>query len=93
MNIYLQIKTIIFSFLFGFCLSFIISLFYKFIHSNKRIVQMIFSLSLVMISTLLYFFMLKELNNAIFHIYEILSLILGYSLELVLVGCLAKRKK
>ena len=93
MNINLQIKTIIFSFVFGFLFSFIISLFYKFIYSNKKIIQIIFSLVLVLSSTLLYFFLLKRLNTAIFHIYEILSLIVGYSLELILIGRIAKMKK
>lgn len=93
MNIYLQIKTIIFSFIFGFGLSFVISLFYKFIYSNNKFVQIIFSLLLVLLFTLLYFLLLKKINNAIFHVYEILSLIWGYGLELFITGHIAKRKK
>ena len=93
MNITLQIKTLIFSFLFGFFFSLVISFFYRLLYSNKRFIQIITSLFLVISAVFIYFFILKKINNAVFHIYEILSIILGYSLDSLLIRKIAKRNK
>lgn len=93
MNIYLQIKTLIISFLFGFLFSFFLGFFYCLLYSKSKILQIITSLTIVLSATLLYFLILKKINNAVFHIYEVLSLILGYSLENLIGTRIAKRNK
>ena len=81
MNIKLQIITLLFSFLYGIFFSFFLSLNYKFIYSDKKIFKTIISFLVVIISVLIYFIILKKINNGIFHIYEILCIILGFIFE------------
>ena len=78
MNIKLQIITLLFSFSFGIFFSFFLGLNYKYIYSDKKIFKTIISFLVVIISVLIYFIILKKINNGIFHIYEILCIILGF---------------
>lgn len=93
MNIILQIKSLAFSFLFGFFFAFFISFFYKLIYNKSNLVRLISSLILVLSGTFLYFIILNKINNAIFHIYEILSIILGYIVEILLNSYIVKLRK
>lgn len=93
MNIILQIKSLAFSFLFGFFFAFFISFFYKLIYNKSNLVRLVSSLILVLSGTLAYFVILKKINNAIFHIYEILSIILGYTMEILLNSYIVKLRK
>ena len=91
MNIKLQIITLIVSFFYGIFFSFFLSLNYKFIYSDKKIIKIIISFLVVIINVLLYFIILRKINYGIFHIYEIFSLILGFLLENWLSGIIAKK--
>ena len=93
MNIRLQIITLLVSFLYGIFFSFFLSLNYKFIYSNSRVFKIVISFLVTIITVLLYFIILKKINNGIFHIYEILSLILGFSFESWMSGIIAKKYK
>lgn len=93
MNIVLQIKSLAFSFVFGFFFALMISFFYKLLYSKRAIIQIITSLVLVSVAVLIYFLGLKNINNARFHIYEIISIVVGYSLETIISGKIAKNKK
>lgn len=93
MNIKLQIITLLISFFYGIFFSFFLSLNYKFIYSDKKIVKTIVSFLVVIISVLLYFIILRKINYGVFHIYEILSLILGFIIENWLNSIIAKRFK
>lgn len=93
MNIVIQIKTILFSLLYGFFFSFLIGLNHRFLYHKNPFVRFLISILLVLLATLIYFFLLKRINSAIFHIYEILSIIGGYLLEVMLFGLIAKKKK
>lgn len=93
MNIKLQIITLVVSFFYGIFFSIFLSLNYKFIYSDKRIVKTIVSFLVVIISVLLYFIILRKINYGIFHIYEILALIMGFIIENWLNGIIAKRFK
>lgn len=92
MNIVLQIISLIFSFLFGFSFALVIGLFYRLIYSKKKIVCLISSLILVLFAVAIYFIGLRKINNAIFHIYEIISIVVGYALESLISLKIAKRK-
>ena len=87
MNIKLQITTLLFSFLYGIFFSFFLSLNYKFIYSDKKILKTIISF------LLLYFIILKKINYGVFHVYEILMIILGFVLENLIVRFIANKKK
>lgn len=93
MNIKLQIITLVVSFFYGIFFSFFLSLNYKFIYSDKKIVKTIASFLIVIISVLLYFIILRKINYGIFHVYEILALIFGFIIENWVNGIIAKRFK
>ena len=93
MNIRLQIITLGVSFFYGIFFSFFLSLNYKIIYSDKKIIKTIVSFLVVIISVLLYFIILRKINYGIFHIYEILALILGFIIENWLSSVIAKRMK
>ena len=93
MNIKLQITTLLFSFLYGIFFSFFLSLNYKFIYSNKRIFRTVISFLVVVVYVLLYFIILKKINYGIFHIYEVLMIILGVIVENIIVSIIANKKK
>lgn len=91
MNIELQIKSLIFSFIFGFFFALVISFFYKLIYNKSKIIRLFTSIILVLFGVIIYFLCLKKINNAIFHLYEILSIVVGYSLETILITRLVKK--
>ena len=91
MNIILQIKSLSFSFIFGFIFAFIIGLFYKLIYNKNKFFRLISSLILVLLGVIVYFLILKKINNAIFHVYEVLSIIVGYTLEIVINTYIVKK--
>lgn len=93
MNINLQITTLLFSFLYGIFFSFFLSLNYKFIYSDKKILKTIISFLFIIVCVLLYFIILKKINYGIFHVYEILMIILGFVLENLIVRFIANKKK
>lgn len=93
MDIKVQIITLVVSFLYGIFFSFFLSLNYKFIYSDKKIFKIIISFLIVIINVLLYFIILRKINCGIFHIYEVLSLILGFIIENWLSGIIAKKIK
>lgn len=93
MNIKLQITTLLFSFLYGIFFSFFLSLNYKFIYSDKKTLKTIISFLFIIVCVLLYFIILKKINYGIFHVYEILMIILGFVLENLIVRFIANKKK
>ena len=78
MNSYLQIKTILFSFLYG--VFFYITAKYNLIiiknlnTLKKYIISLVYVIDLV----LLYIYLIYKLNNGIFHIYFVISILIGF---------------
>ena len=93
MDIHIQIRTLLISFVYGLFFSFFLELNYRFIYSDKKIFKIIISFLIVILNVLLYFIILKKVNNGIFHIYEILSLSLGVIIENWVSGIIAKKVK
>ena len=77
-NLALQIKLIIFSFIFGFILSFVIDIFNPLIKKQKKTLQILFSFIMITVMSFIYFIGIKHIGNAIFHIYSIISIIIGF---------------
>jgi len=84
MNLDTQIKTFLFSVLFGLIFSFIIDILHKALFKLKPLLQVIISFILVISSSLIYFIILLKLNNAIIHPYYIIAFITGFLLEIAL---------
>jgi hypothetical protein len=81
MSISIQIKTILFSFVFGFIFSVFLRLNYKFLMGSKRLLSFIFTFLFVLVFTFLFFIFLNLFNCGIFHIYEIILIIFGFFVE------------
>lgn len=71
-----QLITLLFSFLYGIFFYILLRLNYKFLYNNK--LSLIIDLLFILDNVLLYFIILKKINNGIFHPYLVIMLILGY---------------
>lgn len=78
MDIKIQILSIIFSFLYGIILSFLIKCNYKFLTSQKKFYKIISNIIFCLDCALLYLLIIKEINNGSLHIYLLILIILGY---------------
>lgn len=73
----IQLKLIIFSFIFGFFLCCLIEKYNKITVNKSIIIKAIFAIILMIVSDAIYFFGIFIIANAIFHIYSIFNIILG----------------
>ena len=78
MDIKLQIISIIFSFVFGVFFSILTNVNYRFLFSKSIVLKIIFTIIFVIDSGLLYFFLIKLINNAVVNLYFLLFVILGF---------------
>lgn len=83
MDLHTQIITLFFSLGYGFFFTMILDIFHKPFCRWGRIGQVIFSFLYVISTSLLYFFILLKLNNAILHPYYLLLFLVGFLLEIV----------
>ena len=74
----IQFKLVIFSFIFGFLYSSFLDWFNKKIMSLKSYIKLIIYLIVNILLTIIYFIGIQKIGYAIFHIYEIISIILGF---------------
>ena len=86
----IQIKLLVFSFIFGFFFSLLIEIFNKKTKRCKKIVKGILSFFIVFFSTIIYFEGIEKIAYGIFHIYSILTIILGFILYDVIANKLKK---
>ena len=80
MSLNIQINTIITSILFGIFLYFMLLLNKKILYHKKKLIKIIGTFIIIFVITILYFILMQIVNNGIFHIYEMICIILGYSL-------------
>lgn len=90
-NLDLQLKSLLFSFLFGMFFAICVNINYKFINSNKKIFKIIFTFFFTIINILIYFIGLKKINDAYLHPYFILMIILGYIVEIFIQKLIVKK--
>lgn len=89
----IQLKTLLYSFLFGIYFSFIVYLNYKYIYKLKKYYKIITTFLFIFFNAILYFLILLKVNNGIIHIYGIFSLITGFLVECYLQKRIEKMKK
>ena len=89
----IQIKLIVFSFIFGFFFSLLLEIFNEKVKKCKSILKFFLSLVVVIFSTLVYFEGIKKIGNAILHIYSILTIILGFICYDLLIRLIANNSK
>lgn len=80
MNLEIQIQSLIFSLVFGMFFSLMFNLFYKRLFCGKLILRVVTNLIFITINTLLYFEILRMINNGIIHLYFIIAMIIGFVL-------------
>ena len=78
MDISLQLLSFIFSFSYGIIISYLVNLFYNFIYKTRFIYKVFINILFVINISLVYFLLIKVINNGVIHIYLILTLLLGY---------------
>ena len=80
MSLNVQIKTLLISIIFGVVLYYYLKLNKKIIYNNNKFLKIIGTPILIILITTIYFLVLYKINYGVFHIYEILCIILGYTL-------------
>lgn len=78
MNIKVQIISILFSFVFGIIFSLLTNINYKYLFSKNKIYKIFFTFIYILDATLLYFIIIKKINNGIVHLYFLLFIGLGF---------------
>lgn len=78
MELSIQLQVLIVSFVYGILFSYLLKFQYKFLFDSKLFYKILITLLFVFDNCLLYFLILRTINNGIFHIYFLFSLIIGY---------------
>lgn len=93
MSLEIQLKLILFSFVFGAFLSLIIDVNHKYLYSKNLCFQIIFTLFFIIVNTFMYFICLKRINEGIIHIYSVFCIIFGFFIEHIIRKKVVKQKK
>lgn len=93
MPLNIQINSLIFSFAFGIFFSIFLNINHKIIFNSKKIIKLVGTILVVFSSVLLYFIILLNINNATFHLYEIIMIVLGFYLENILQNKIIRKHK
>ena len=89
----IQINSLIFSFAFGIFFSLFLTLNHKIIYNSKKIIKFVGTALVVFSSVLLFFVILLNINNATFHPYELIMIVLGFYIENLIHQKLKRKKK
>ena len=73
-----QVLAIFFSFIFGSLLSCLYNFNYKLLFNKRKIVKIIFNIIFIFDLVLIYFLVMRKINNAIIHPYFYLLIALGF---------------
>ena len=93
MNLIIQIKSLVFSFLFGILFKFLVDIFDKNLYKVRIRYQIINTFIFCITNSLVYFFIIKKINNGIIHLYFILSIIFGMLFENFIINLINKYKQ
>jgi len=80
MELGVQLQVLIFSFVYGVLFAYLLRLNYKFLFESKLFYKIIITVLFVFDNCLLYFLILRTINNGVFHIYFLILIVLGYLL-------------
>ncbi len=73
-----QIQTLIVSFIYGICFAYLLVIQYKYLFESKLFIKILFTFLFLFDSFLIYFLLLRIINNGVFHYYFGIMLVLGY---------------
>lgn len=88
-----QILSILFSFLYGNIIFWLLELNYKLLYEGKLFYRVVVSFLFVIVISLIYFICMIKINNGILHIYFYLILLTGYLLSFVIYRKINCKKK
>lgn len=74
----IQVKSIIFSFIYGGIFSLLLTLNYKFLYNYNGIKKFLINIFFIIDNVLLYFIILNYINNGIVHLYFLISILIGF---------------
>lgn len=80
MDLSIQLQVLIISFVYGILFSYLLKMQYHYFFMGKLFYRVFITILFVVDNCLLYFLILRTINHGIFHIYFLISLILGYLL-------------
>ena len=78
MPLVIQVQVLVVSFVYGMILSYIIKMQYKYMFNGKLWYRIILNSFFIFDIIILYFLILKVINNGIFHLYFLLLMLIGY---------------
>lgn len=78
MDLGIQIKSLLVSFVFGTSFSYLIRIQYNYLFNSKIYIKISLTFLLVLDSFLVYFLVLRYINNGVFNYYFGIMLIIGY---------------
>lgn len=81
MNLDTQIATLVISFLYGMVFSFLVNVNYKYLYHNKVLPRILFTFMFIFANVLIYFIILRKINQAILHPYSLGMILVGFCLE------------
>lgn len=93
MSIRIQIISIIFSFVFGIFFSIFTNVNYKYLFSKNKIYKIFFTFIYILDATLLYFLIIKKINNGVIHLYFLLFIGLGFFVSIIKINKYINRLK
>lgn len=77
MNLEIQIQVLVYSLIYGMFFSFVMNLGYRYIFYTKTYYKVTINFLFIFNMVLIYFIILRKINNGIFHSYFLLMIILG----------------
>lgn len=78
MELSIQLQALTVSFVYGILFSYLIKIQYLYLFESKLYYKILITTLFIFDNCLLYFLILRMINNAMFHIYFLLLIILGY---------------
>ena len=78
MELSIQLQALTVSFVYGILFSYLIKIQYRYLFESKLYYKILITTLFIFDNCLLYFLILRMINNAMFHIYFLLFIILGY---------------
>lgn len=78
MELSIQLQALTVSFVYGILFSYLIKIQYRYLFESKLYYKILITTLFIFDNCLLYFVILRMINNAMFHIYFLLLIILGY---------------
>jgi hypothetical protein len=78
MDLTIQLQVLTVSFVYGILFSYLLKLEYRYLFESKFLYKLFLTVLFIFDNYLLYFIILKAINNGMFHIYFLFLLILGF---------------